>query len=204
MSAGATSRSWTWVLGLDPGVRDNNGIAVLGWRPHDPVVYVAQAYAFSGAPTDLAIEVQRLSHEYDFARIVCDEGGMGKAFAEEMRRRFHIPVEPALKQAKAAAIRLMNGELRRGHVKVVGPQCTKLLDEWRDLPWREDGMREAEGYPCDVADAALYAWRACVAFVEQAQPPAPTNDERLRAEADALEEAAEREAEREARGEWWM
>lgn len=194
---------WTWILGLDPGIRDRNGIAILGWRDHDPCVYVAEAYAYEGTPTDLAEEVRRIMARYQFAKLVCDEGGMGKAFAEEMRRRHHIPVEPAEKHAKAAAIRLMNADFTRGLIKVVRSKCAQLLEEWTNLPWHENGMREADGYPCDVADAALYAWRACVAFVERPKAPPPTRDELLTAEEEALMEASEAEAERVHHGEWW-
>lgn len=194
---------WTWILGLDPGIRDRNGISVLGWREHDPIVYIAEAYAYEGTPTDLAEEVTRLCKRYTFARMVCDEGGMGKAFAEEMRRRHHIPIEAAEKHAKAATIRLMNADLARGLIKVVRPKCAQLIAEWESLPWHENGMREAEGYPCDVSDATLYAWRACVAFVERPKPPKPTRSEVLDQEEQNLIELAETEAERIESAEWW-
>lgn len=195
--------TWTWILGLDPGVRDRNGIVILGWRAHDPCVYIAEAYAYEGTPTDLAEEVRRIMQRYTLARLVCDEGGMGKAYAEEMRRRHHIPVEAAEKHAKAAAIRLMNADLARGLVKVVRSKCQQLLTEWENLPWHENGMREADGYPCDVADAALYAWRACVSFVERTKPPPKTAAEVMAEEFRQIEEAEARQAEREASEDWW-
>jgi hypothetical protein len=195
--------TWTWILGLDPGVRDRNGIVVLGWRDHDPCVYIAEAYAYEGTPTDVAEEVMRVMKRYELARLVCDEGGMGKAYAEEMRRRHHIPIEPAEKHAKAAAIRLMNADLARGLVKVVRPKCVQLLSEWENLPWHENGMREADGYPCDVADAALYAWRACMGFVERPKPPPKTPEQLIEEEIRALEEAEVARAEAEAGREWW-
>ena len=193
---------WELVLGLDPGVRDRNGVTVLGWRPHDRCVYVLMSYVVEGTPTDLAEEVHRLRQTLTFSSILCDEGGMGKAYAEEMRRRHHIPVEMAEKHAKAATIRLLNADMASGLVKVVGNRCEGLLEEWDSLPWREDGMREAEGYKADQSDATLYAWRKAMAFVERPKAPLPTRAQAIAEEEERLIAAMERQAAESADGGW--
>lgn len=193
----------THLLGLDFGVVDDNGACVLGWRDNDPCVYVVEAYRFKGGPTEMAEEVQRLERKYRFARIVGDVGGLGKAYAEEMRKRFAIPVEPADKQNKRGYISLLNGELERGRVKVVASACADLVGEWQVLPWQEDRQKEADGFDNHAADATLYAWRAASAYHESPPPPPPTMAQHVKATEDRLLEQREQEVEREISGEWW-
>lgn len=196
--------AWTYLLGLDPGIRDLNGITVGAWREYDPVLYIAESYELKAIPSELAAEVKRLESQYPFTSIHADEGGLGKAFAEEMRIRFSIPVKPVAKHDKAGWIRLFNGDLKSGRIKVVRSRCEKLLDEWRDLPWRPDGMREMEGYECNCADSALYMYRASRAYHEAPEAPKPTLHEAMRQmERDLIEQrVASIEAEQSL--EWWQ
>ncbi len=195
--------TWTWLLGLDFGIVDQNGISVIGWRPNDPCVYVAESYALTAIPSEMGREVKRLDMSYKFVRIVGDVGGQGKAFAAEMAARFTIPIEPAEKHNKAGFVALFNGDLKRGRIKVVRSKCSDLLTEWRDLPWAEGRNKEADGFANHCADATLYAWRAACAYHEREAPPPLTPAEQLRAEEAALVVTLEQEAEKEARGEWW-
>lgn len=197
--------NWTYLLGLDFGVRDENALAILAWRPHDVCVYIAEAYRFKAIPSEMAEEVQRLDQTYKFERIVGDVGGLGKAFSEEMRRRFQIPVEPAEKHNKLGNIALFNGDLERGRIKVVGAKCGDLLTEWAELPWTADGLREADGFNNHAADAVLYAWRAAYAYTERPKEakPKPGSPEALAAEEDELFEARMEKLRREQEKEWW-
>lgn len=183
---------WHYVLGLDFGIVDANGLSVLAWRAHDPTVYVVRSYRFTGTPTEMAREVQSLVTTYAFERIVGDEGGMGKAFAEEMRRRFSIPVQPADKANKNGAIAILNGELADGRVKVLRSGTEQLQDEWLKLPWAEGGQKEASDFDNHASDATLYAHRACPNYHERAKelPPPPGTEEWTRAEEQRLERAA--------------
>lgn len=160
---------WTYLLGLDFGVKDENAATVLGWRAHDTCVYVIESYRISAIPSEMAAEVQKLEARYRFERIVGDVGGLGKAFAEEARRRFQLPIEAAEKHNKLGFISLMNGDLREGKIKVVKRACRDLTSEWIELPWAEGAKKEADGFNNHAADSALYAWRACNAYFEKAQ-----------------------------------
>jgi hypothetical protein len=163
---------WTYLCGLDFGIVDQNAVCVLGWRRQDPCVYVVSCYRMTAIPSELAAEVRRLETTYKFVRIIGDVGGMGKAFAEEMRRRPPaIPVEPAEKHNKVGYIALFNDALRTGRIKVVRSACADLLQEWAELPWAENRMKEAEGFNNHAADACLYAWRAANAFLEKYPEP---------------------------------
>jgi hypothetical protein len=159
---------WVYLLGLDFGITNRNALSVLAWRKHDPCVYVVRSYKLKGDAVDMAQEVQGL--RFPFSRIVGDVGGMGKAFAEQMRNRYAIPVMPAEKSDKAGNISLLNGALRTGGLKVVRSGCEPLIEEWLALAWAEGGQKEAPGEN-HAADATLYAWRETFAYLE----PAPTN-----------------------------
>jgi hypothetical protein len=146
------------LLGLDFGVTDDCAFVVLGWRRNDPTVYVLEAFRRPDTlPPDAAVVVRELQQRHRFVRIVGDVGGLGKPYAEEMRRRHHIPVEPADKVNKRGFISLLNGDLERGRVKAQRGTCDDLITEWCELPWDEGRMKEAEGFDnhCFVAGTQI-------------------------------------------------
>ncbi len=180
------------LLALDFGFTDATAFAVLGWRDHDPNVYVLRCWKQTGmTPSDVGEEVAKLEASHHFDRIVGDIGGLGKGYAEEARRRFNLPIEAAEKANKRGYQNLLNGDLSRGRVKVVRSACEPLIKEWLELPWREDRSKEAEGFDNHCADALLYGWRAAFAFLEEPAPnvPTPGTPEAYRAEAEKMIEA---------------
>jgi hypothetical protein len=192
------------VLAQDFGVTDPTSFNILGWREHDPTVYVLGSWkAENLSPGENAERVRELERTVKFHAIVGDLGGLGKGFAEEMQKRYAIPIEAAEKHNKLGYIKLLNGALERGEIKVVRATCQPLIEEWQTLPWDEKRAKESEGFDNHCADGVLYGWRKCVAFVERPAPPPKTLAEAYRAEEDALEEASEEEAHRLERGEWW-
>lgn len=201
-----------YVLGIDFGVVDATAFTVLGWAAHDPTVWIVESYGRSGmSPSDAADEVRALMGRYTFERIVGDVGGLGKAFAEEMRSRHSLPIEAAEKHNKRGYQSLMVGDLERGRIRVIRATCTQLIDEWRELPWTEDRQREADGFENHCSDSALYGWRAAHAFLETPKAAAPKPGSR-EAELAAFEERRKRATEDRERefwqrasgeGEWW-
>ncbi len=159
----------TWhVLGIDYGTTSPTAFTILGWREHDPTVYVLRSWKKAGlTPSQAAEEVQRLEETYRFNAIVGDIGGLGKGYAEEARRRFHLPIEPADKNNKRGYIVLLNGDLERSRVRIVRQMCRPLIDEWAELPWHENGHDEAAGFDNHCADATLYGWRRANAFFQK-------------------------------------
>ncbi len=164
--------TWNYQLGLDFGIVDQNGLSVAAWREDDPVVYVVKSYRFSGIVTEMVEEVQRLQALYSFHSIVGDEGGMGKAFAQEMRQRYSIPVMPADKANKVGTISLLNGEMRTGRIKIVRDGCADLIEEMNELPWADSAtQKEASGFNNHACDSFNYLWKSCPNYHERVPPP---------------------------------
>lgn len=198
------ANEWTYLCGLDFGIQDQNAVTVLGWRAHDNNVYVIESYRITAIPSEMAEEVKRLDAKYHFARIVGDVGGMGKAFAEEARRRFYLPIEPADKHNKLGYIALLNGDLHTGRLKLLAHATRDLQNEWISLPWDEGGKKEAEGFDNHAADSCLYAWRATTAFLETTRNEMrPGTAEWQRKEQEDLLARDLEKHERQRGGEWW-
>lgn len=203
-NVGTATGLTTYLVGIDYGYTDATAFCVLGWREHDPTVYVVQCYKRAGlTPSEAAEEAHALSRRYAPVKMVGDVGGLGKGYAEEARRRFALPIEPADKVNKRGYIALMNGDLERGRIKVDHARCAELVAEWAELPWTEDHAKEADGFDNHCADATLYAWRAASAYHEAPPPPRPGADEQRAAmEAALWDRAAEEERARLER-QWW-
>lgn len=200
-------RPWSYVLGIDYGVKDATAFVVLAYREHDPVVYAVESHKEVGlTPTDAAERVEALSQRYDFVKIVGDTGGLGKGFVEEARRRHSLPIDPAEKTNKLGYIGLLNGAFERGMVRVFRAQNCALIAEWLELPWADEShQKEAPGFDNHLTDAFLYGWRACSNYHEreQAARPEPGTPEYYDEIQQRLEEQAEAELERQRRDDGW-
>lgn len=198
------------VLAIDFGVVDATAFALMGWARQDRRVYVLEVRKETGLIPSEAAEIAkeyeaRLKAKGGLSRIVGDVGGLGKGFAEEARRRFGVPIEPAEKQNKRGYQSLLNGALERSELLLVGPSTRLLEQEWLELPWNDARTKEAEGFDNHAADAVLYGWRACLAYLE-AEPAQPA-DEEDEIERRLLDEARQERRAREGkyvRGKaWW-
>jgi len=148
-----------WALGIDFGFHDACAFVSVGWRMHDPVLYVLQSFKKKRMlPDDAAEYVKGLP--FRFNRIVGDTAGLGKGYAETMRQKHAVPVEQAEKVNKQGFIDLMNGALSRGEVKIVKETNEDLLRELGSLAWNEKRTKEVEGMDNHLCDALLYVWRA--------------------------------------------
>jgi len=154
------------ICGLDFGIVDQNAITVLGWKQHDPVLYILESYRKTALVSEMCDEVRALEDRYHFHKIIGDTGGQGKAFTEEMRQKRGIPVEPAVKANKVGYIRVMNDDFARGMIQIVRPTCKDLLGEYKELYWDESGLREISSALNHAADSALYAHREARAYAE--------------------------------------
>jgi hypothetical protein len=161
-----------YVLGIDYSARSPTAFVLVGWRRHDTTVYVLRAWKKAGMSPSEAGEVVKeirdeLRVEDKTLAIVGDTGGLGAGYVEEAQRRFHLPIEAAEKTNKLGYIKLLNGDLERGRVKVVLSDCEPLTSEWLELPWHEDREKEAAGFDNHCADACLYAWRRTHAYSQK-------------------------------------
>lgn len=188
---------WNYILGIDLGYKDADAMAVLAWSEADPCTYLVEEQTIRGQGiTELAEQVNALTKKYDIAKMVIDQGGLGLKIAEEMRRRFHIPVIGAEKQRKQEAVKFLNDTMRQGRFKAMASsqfaQDSYLIqiDYEKTTP---DRIVIKKNYHSDIIDAVLYAFRESPAFTYQKPKPVPkaNTPEYFDAETSAMEEAAE-------------
>lgn len=165
------------VLAIDFGVVDATAFVVLGWNRHERIVWVLHVEQHTGMiPSEAAARAKELGETWPLDRIVGDEGGLGKAFAEEMRKRWAIPIVPAQKRDKLGFIKLLNGALASSTVFLAAGQTEDLAGELETLPWSNgDHDEEAASFPNHRTDAFLYGWRDCWAFNEKDEHREPAH-----------------------------
>lgn len=196
LTKSAPQGNYTYILGIDFGINDKTAFTVVGWREYDQTLYVLESFGDSGIiPSEAARIVQQLQAKYPFEKIVGDTGGMGKAYTEEMRRRYHIPIEQADKPNKIGYISLINGMLEERKMMLVEPMCGPLVREMNTLQWHPSRLKEHDGFDNHHADSCLYATRAAYAYSEGArpQPPPPVGSpEYFQARENEMEERLQR------------
>lgn len=193
-------RRWTFVLGVDYGYTNACGFVVIGWRDDDPHTYILEAFTEAELePSAAAERVQLLNSIYEFDRIVGDQGGLGKGYIEEARKRWSIPIEPAQKQNKRGYIKLFNDALVSARIMVCVDTCGDLVTEWKVLPWDKNREKELAGFANHSSDGALYAWREAMSYQETEKESGPPvgSPAALEAEAKRMEEALDDELEAE-------
>jgi hypothetical protein len=197
--------AWHYVIGCDLGYNDPTAWVVCAWHDYDSTLYLLETRSEPGLDITAAANITRkLTQRYDVEALVID--GANKQAVEEMRKRHNLPWRAADKTGKSDFIELMNDEFIMGKIKL-SPLCDALRTEYADLVWdpriakaEKEGKKvptreEHPALPNHCADAALYAWRYCYAFLSEkpAAPPAAGTPEFE----DALEqEDEEREAEK--------
>lgn len=160
------------VLGIDLGFEDKTAMAVVIHEQDSPTAYVAHVEKHHRCLISFVAErAQELISQYRIGSVVIDEGGLGKAIAEEFRARYSITCEAAQKRDKRLYIDLFNAELKAGRILV--PEESPVIDEYNSLTWADGKQVETPGAPNDCADAVLYAWRKSYYYREQPQLSAP-------------------------------
>lgn len=160
------------VLGIDLGFEDKTALAIVAHEQDSPVAHVIHTEkVYQGLISDIAAKAVSLIREHSIPTVVIDEGGLGKAIAEEFRARYGINCKAAQKRDKRLYIELMNSELQAGRVKVL--EDNPVIEEWNSLSWDDGKQVEKPGQPNDCADAILYAWRESYYYRESVQPAKP-------------------------------
>jgi Phage terminase large subunit/Terminase RNaseH-like domain len=162
-----------YVIGVDIGFDDSDAISVLGWNNKEPVVYLVEEYIKSGQTvTDLATAIERVYRKYEPLKIVMDTGGLGKKIAEELQKRYALPVVAAEKARKFEYIELLNDALRTARFKAtVGSQFAQdcMLVEWdRSNPQK---LVIKDTFHSDITDSVLYAYREALHWLYQPNAP---------------------------------
>ena len=167
---------WRRLLACDFGVVDPTAFVELTFTRHDPVVYVTRSEQWSDLAPSEAAEIARTWEKavpggYDC--IVGDVGGLGKGFEAEWRKRFYMPMRAAQKSDKLGYVKLLNGDLSRGLLRVL-PGNDQLVTDVRALPWADDKhAKEHPSMPNHLPDAMLYGWREARHWAWEERNPVP-------------------------------
>ena len=162
---------YTYIMGIDLGFNDADALAVLGWSSSDPTTYlVEEQIQRKQGLTELVQQINSLRDKYSISKMVIDEGGLGKKLAEELRRRHHIPVQPADKSRKMENVAFLNDALRLGKFKAkrnsafAQDSYAVQIDHEKSTP---DRIIVKKGFHSDIIDAVLYGFKESPAFTYQ-------------------------------------
>ncbi len=170
-------KKYTYAMGIDIGFNDADAIAIVAWADHDPTTYlVEEVISKKQGLTELVGQVQALQKKYPIVKMVIDEGGLGKKLAEEMRRRYGIPVEPADKARKQENVELMNDALRtkkfmaKSNSRFAQDSYLVQIDWDKSTPQKIVIKKKPHS---DIIDAVLYIFKESPAYVHQpiVKPP---------------------------------
>lgn len=168
---------WNYILGIDLGFKDADALAVLAWSEHHPNTYlVEEVITRKQGITELVGQIEELSKRYDIAKMVIDEGGLGKKIAEELRRQKHIPVQQADKARKQENVEFLNDALRLGRFMAKGASQFAQDSYLVQIDWTKSTHEKIiiKKHPhSDIIDAVLYAFKESPAFSYVAPPAKP-------------------------------
>lgn len=183
------------VMGVDLGYNDATAVVVGVYFDHDPTLYIIEAHKREKLTVSaVAAWLRGFMDRYTIELFVIDPAS--KQVVEELRQRYHLPLESAEKSGKVEAIAMMNSDLLTGRVRVVGDACAALTDEWAGLVWDaralEQGRRQ-EHAACEnhCSDGGLYMWRAAMNYAATPDKVAPKPDSEEAVDAWWDEQAAE-------------
>lgn len=150
-----------YVLGLDFGWDDCWGFSLTCYHPHTPELVEVESHSENELMMDRAAAIVRgYMDAYPDLDIVGDP--QWKAYFEEFRRRFDLPIMPAEKAGKFDWIEVINADLESARIKIVDPQSSPHAKEMATLTWKtmRTGKKiEMPGKKNDCCDAFLYAYR---------------------------------------------
>jgi len=146
-----------YAIGIDLGVSSESAIAILKYSEYSREAQIIETWSEPRVLVDdLAQLIEYYMKKYNTSLVVADTGGLGAAFAQEFRRRYHLPVKSAEKMDKAGYQRIFANDLISGYIKIV--KGLNILSEFDKIVKDEDGS-EKKGQKNHEADAALYVYR---------------------------------------------
>ena len=162
-----------YILGVDIGFHDADAIAVIGWDAKSPRCYlVEEVITNKQGVTELAAQIAICITKYNPMRIVMDTGGLGKKIAEELRKRFALPIIAAEKTRKFEYIELLNDALRTGNL--MAKRDSRFANDAFLVEWDRQGDKPKikDSFHSDICDAVLYGFREALHWL-YSPPPAP-------------------------------
>lgn len=194
--------TYNFIMGIDLGFKDADAICILGHSGNSPITYlVDELVTTKQGLTELFTQVEKLRTKYNCYKLVIDTGGLGLKIAEEMRRRWRIPVYAAEKVRKFENLEILNDALRTGRFKA--RSVSRFANDSMLLEWDQDKLRPdkrviSDRFHSDIVDAALYAFRESPAYSyeEPAKAIKPGTPEWAEAEVEEMERQANERAQR--------
>ena len=185
------------IMGIDFGFNDKTAWCVLAASSEDPIAYVVHCEAESELiPSQIAMRTGQLIERFNPISIVTDEGGLGKSIAEEMRRRYGLPVKPANKTKKLFKIAAINGDFIDNRL-FVNPESLELISQLQNTSRNDEGIEDPLS-PFDCADAFIYAYSEAKNYAFS--PKNATIDKNSE---EYIEQQLERESQRRQNQSWW-
>lgn len=198
--------TYTYILGVDLGFNDADAIAVLAYNDASKATYlVEEKVTRKQGISDLVDQIEQLRGRYEISKIIMDQGGLGKKIAEEVVRRWKLPVEAAEKHRKNEFIELFNDSMRTG--QFMANHNTQFADECQKVEWdleksTPDRKVISKRFHSDICEAVLYAWRFSMSYTYTKPVPKPVEGSKQWTE--DLEEAAFEHFTKQAEeDEWW-
>lgn len=163
------------VIGIDLGFHDADAIVVVGYSDDsDTTFLIDELVTPKQGLSELVVQVERMWKKYDAHKLVIDTGGLGLKIAEEMQRRYRIPVVAAEKTRKFETIEIFNDALKTGRFKA--KSSSRFANDSMLLEWDMDKLRPdrkviSDRFHSDIIDSTLYAFRESPAYAYV--PPTP-------------------------------
>jgi hypothetical protein len=163
-----------YVIAVDIGLSDADAIAVLGWHKHSTDCYLVEEVIHAGQDiTTLANQIDAMVKKYNPLKVVMDTGGLGAKIAEELRKRFSLPIVAAEKTRKNEFISLLNDALRNGRLKAKAnsrfAQDSTII-EWDMDKCTSDRLVMKSDPHSDICDAVLYGYREALHWLSTPEP----------------------------------
>ena len=179
---------WNYILGVDIGFKDADAIAVLAWSEQLKDTYlVEELITRKQGIEDLVQQIDGLQKKYGAYKIVMDEGALGKKIAEDIRRRFGCPLEPADKAKKQDNVEFLNDDLRLGRFKAKADSQFAKDSYLIQINWEVSTPTKIvlrKTYHSDIIDSVLYAFRESYAYTHKPEPILPKYGSKEWAEAE--------------------
>lgn len=189
---------WIYILGVDLGHDDSDALAVLAYREDSNEVWlVEEVVTAKQGITALVAQIQALRRRYNFTRMPCDEGALGKKIAEEIRREHKIPLHAADKKRKQETVEFLNDAMSLGRFKARS-NSRFVLDSYNiqvDRLKTTESKIVLKGPHSDIIDAVIYAFKESPAYQFEKPPPEPqygSKEWAKKQEDDMFEQALER------------
>ena len=160
-------KRWLHGLGIDYGNVDATALCVQAFNDEiSPIVYTVESQKWGDLDPDDAAEIVKAWNErYRFDFMVGDVGGLGKGYAEQARRRWGLPIEPADKVNKLGYIKLMNGAYQHKRKMIVRDTNPELITELSELIWKDERrLEEHPSFANHCTDSDLYGWRKTTGY----------------------------------------